>query len=536
MKTIRNIIILSALLVAVWACQEKVNPYNTDSGYGSIVLTLGSNDGLVLKTKTDPTPAEELADGLRFQNLLVLLVDNTGHVVNKYYKDDYADSGPMFDIIHFTGLLPSNYTAYAYANIDKTVWQSNTSSEQISYKEHEAANGADFNTLFLNRQLKEMTGSSEAPGTPATAMLLTGKKAIAVGLSTVNETMELRRPVVRFKVTVSNNTIYPVRIDNLSFSHFNPDKAYLIEHTDGNGLPVVPDGTTYQSLPAYNSASPQQVAARGETCVYSTYLYEGASTNPYKIFADMTLIRSANPSDNLEVSIGGRDFGPIDINTLNAMDEGESVNILLVNPQVNVRSGRLFCHISTDNYIAWESTGYANYDRLFGRVQAIYKQDHGVDAYTYNEYNGSTANGYSSWDGLTASSGSTTNIFEYSGARTNSNFFRRLSKSNGKFTIEGLAVNPATESNISNLTVEEGRRNGNSKITSNTDQYLVKFLNASGQALTSDVNFNSTDDNTKRITFFKFDQNSYNQDRQFILFGKYCTGGKLNRILSESHK
>ena len=149
MKTIRNIIILSALLVAVWACQEKVNPYNTDSGYGSIVLTLGSNDGLVLKTKTDPTPAEELADGLRFQNLLVLLVDNTGHVVNKYYKDDYADSGPMFDIIHFTGLLPSNYTAYAYANIDKTVWQSNTSSEQISYKEHEAANGADFNTLFL---------------------------------------------------------------------------------------------------------------------------------------------------------------------------------------------------------------------------------------------------------------------------------------------------------------------------------------------------------------------------------------------------
>ena len=50
----------------------------------------------------------------------------------------------------------------------------------------------------------------------------------------------------------------------------------------------------------------------------------------------------------------------------------------------------------------------------------------------------------------------------------------------------------------------------------------------------SDANWSKTVPN--KVSYLKFDAVSENQDRQFILFGKYCAGGLLNRLLSGSHR
>ena len=526
-------IFLSAALFAVMACQQELKPGDNPSGYGSIVLKLGSDNGVSFQTKSEES---ELLDGLRFTNVLVILTDNTNKVVGNGFHDGL--SNVTQDVITFSNILPGNYTAYAYANIDMTAWQNATTSEQIANKEKVIAVNTDFST-YLSRQLIELTGNS-TPANPTTSMLLTGKKSIAVGLTAAEETIDLKRPVVRFKVTVNNNTDYAVRIDNMSFSHFNPDKAFIIGQTDAQGLPVLPDGVSYRELPAYNTSSPVTVSAGADGVVYQTYLFENASPNTYKIFADMTLMRGSVPADYLEMSIGGREFGPIDYTTLNGMDEGESVDILLVNPQKSVRSGRIFKAISTDNHLAWESCGYDNSDRLFGRAQAIYNQISGVDSYTYTEYSWSNANGYAAWDGIEANDPvgndpSYDKKFDYAGARNT--YFHSLTKSEGKYSIQGLAIgNPTSGNSIDNLTLQKGSPNSEAqgKLTSNISSYLVKFLNDSGKQLTADVNWSS--DTPNKVSFLKFHDASDRQDRLFLVFGKYCTGGQLKRMLSESHK
>lgn len=533
MRKVFKYILLSVALFTVWACQQEIKPGDNPSGCGSIVLKLGSNNGLSLQTKSEQS---DLLDGLRFTNVLVILTDNTNKVVGNVFHDGL--SNVTQDVITFSNILPGNYTAYAYANIDMTAWQNTTTSEQIANKEKVIADNADFST-YINRELIELTGTG-TPANPTTSMLLTGKKSIAVGLTAAEETIDLKRPVVRFKVTVNNNTDYAVRIDNMSFSHFNPDKAFIIGQTDAQGLPVLPDGVSYRELPAYNTSSPVTVGAGADGVVYQTYLFENASPNTYKIFADMTLMRGSVPADYLEMSIGGRGFGPIDYTTLDGMDEGESVDILLVNPQKSVRSGRIFKAISTNNHLAWESCGYANSDRLFGRAQAIYNQISGADSYTYTEYSWSDANGYAAWDGIDAhapigDNPSYDKKFDYAGARNI--YFHSLTKTGGKYSIQGLAVGTTTSgTSIDNLTVEKGNPNNDqlNKLSSGVGSYLVKFKNSEGKQLTSDANWSATVPN--KVSYLKFDTASDNQDRLFVLFGKYCTGGQLKRMLSESHK
>ena len=541
MRTGKYILLLAAALLAC-ACQGVFRPENEFSGPGDIVLTLSSQDDISLETKTD---AEDLVDGLKFRNVLVILTDNNNIVVGKEYVEEEEVAGVVTPVttktITFNNLNPGSYIAYAYANIDQVQWQkSSESGERISTYYSGISIGDNF-TTYLNRELASLTAAgTDVPSSISSgdAMLLTGKLPIEVNLAAVSGTLELHRPVVRFNVIIDNSTDYDVRVDALSFSHFNPDKAYIIEHTDLNGVPVLPEGTTYRGMPAFSG--PVTVGDGAQETVYSKYIYENCSPNIYKIFASLTLLRSNNPSDYLEMALGERTFGPINFETLDAMDEGESVDVLLFNPQKNVRSGRLYCYLSSENRMVWESAGYQQYDKLFGRAQAIYNQVTGVDAYNYNSeasytYNNKT--GYSSWDGINAHDGSTGSTFDYANAR--STYFRTITKSGGLYSISGLATGNGvvSGSSIDNLTLSKGNPTGTplSKITEGVKSYLVRFLNSQGKTLVSEANYG--DGNTpNKVSYLKFDTASENQDRQFLLFGKYCSGGLLNRLLSGSNR
>ena len=544
MKSIRIILLLTVALLAC-ACQGVFEPENEFSGPGDIVLALSSQDNISLETKT---VAEDLADGLSFRNVLVILTDNNNIVVGKQYVEEEEVAGVVTPVttktITFNNLRPGGYIAYAYANIDQVQWQkSSESGERISTYYSGISVGDNFNT-YLSRELASLTtAGTDVPGSISSgdAMLLTGKLPIEVNLTSVSDTLELHRPVVRFNVIIDNTTDYDVRVDALSFSHFNPDKAYIIEHTDANGLPVLPAGTTYRGMPAFSG--PVTVGDGEETTVYSKFVYENESSNPYKIFATLTLLRNNNPSDYLEMSLGERDFGPINFETLDAMDEGESVDILLFNPQRSYRSGRLYYGIGTDHYLAWESAGYGAADALFGRAQAIYNElatdpISGDPGYTYTGYVYNNTNGYSAWDGVLANAPKQDAGFDYTGAR--SKYFNRLSKSGGKFTINGLAVKSNNDgqvstSSITGLTVEKGRytNDNKSKLTDGIESYLIKFKNSSGQNLVSDVNYSS---GVHKVSKLQFETANDHQGRQFIIYGKYCSGGLLNRLLSGSNR
>ena len=530
--SVSRFIFLCLVIFAAGACRKETEPVENPDGYGRIVLTLDSRKAsLSMQSK-----ATDLQEGNEFSNLLVIVTNQDGNVIDK--KDKTYGTDQTRDVISFDDLVPGNYHIYAYANYTATDWQQTG----ISTQEKTVAIGTSFSS-FLDRELASLTASgTDVPGNPASAMLLTGDVEVPVGLSTVPCELDLIRPVVRFKVTVYNHTPYPVKVKELRFSHFNPDKAYIIPHKTDDGLPDLPSGVTYRQLPAFDpSASGTTVAAEGEGIVYQTLLYESAYPGTHKIFATLMLDRSSDPGDldDLEIALGARDFGVIDYATLSAMDDGEQVDVLVMNPQKNVRSGRILAYISTENNLAWESAGYNSFNAYLARAQAIYEEQ---STFNYTGYSFSNANGYSGWDGLDASAGSEATSFSYTGKR--STYFHTLAKSGGVFSLSGLARQAGATTNntlgestiaLSDLIIDEGT-NTKSKCPSDIPGgTLVRFRrNNTTEYIYSDCLYANT---PNRLTFLRtYDGLKDNGDRQFVLFGKYCSGGLLKRILKENNK
>ena len=544
---------MAALFVC--SCEKEPAARSLSDGVGGISLRLDSGSAVRLETKTD---AEDLAEGLQFDNVLVILENSSHKVAGIVYKtypyvpgvDDIQDaegaSSVTEDVIHFDHLLPGTYSVYAYANIDATVWQDGAA--LISDGEKILSAGDDFSS-FADRELAGLTSAgNDVPGAPSTSMLLTGKvNSVPVGLNVVDTSIDLLRPVVRFRVTVRNHTGFPVTVEDLSFSNFNPDKAYLIDHRDASGVPVIPDGVTYRALPSYPilSGSPETIAAESEAVVYQTLVYENASPNKYKIFSTMSLDRSSESLSSLEFSLGARDFGVIDFATLDAMSDGESVDVLVINPRSATRSGRLYYGMG-DTGLAWESCGYNSFSKFFARAQAIYNEatSHAYEGFTYTGaasnqsglagWSGNSADGYLTSDTGTTGSGIT---FDYTGAR--SRYFRRLSKLGGIYTIDGLSVDGAGATSISGMQIQQGTNVSGKFAGDIANTQLVNFVNGSNtsQHLKSDCRYNDSNANNAKASRLIWEASGSNtQDHQFMLFGKYCSGGLLKRMLKDNNK
>ena len=553
MRKVRFILALIVLLSAAFACRKEQEPVDGIAGECSAVFRLSSRDAISLQTKTE---ADDLLDGLRFTNVLVILVDHSNNVVGNVYKEypyDPAASGNdpsqeevtgsslTDDVIHFEHLNPGNYTAYAYANIDAEAWQK--SGEVISGQEKVTTSG-DFSS-FLERELK-----ADNPVTPTaageTAMLLTGQAEVLVGLSVETHTIYLKRPVVRLRVYINNTTPYPVRLDDLQFSEFNADRAYIIGRSDENGVPSVPSGVTYGPLPAYPTASPVTAPQSGapgyleEYPVYETLLYENACPDPYKIFALLTL----DPTGlNRQMSLGEIVREPVNATTLNAMANGEQMDILLTNPRKQTRSARLYYGVSAEDNYAWESCGYEIYADLLNRIIAIFSESPSCyyEGYTYNG-TGSNQAGLAGWTGLAEDAplgppNGTTITFDYTGANSGSpkKYVRTLTRgSDGKFSIEGLST---TTTSLNNIEILQGGSNDNNRFAADLPRtFLVNLKNSSGKYLKSDSKYSESDvDKAKKSTLL-WDGTTTNQDHQFMLFREKTDGASLKRILKESHK
>lgn len=536
-------LLLTGTILTAASCRKEFMPEG--DGYCRIVLSLNSSHALRMETKT---VADDLLDGSRFSNLLVILTDNSGKVVSKFYKDDYA-SPQTQDEIEFDNLLPGNYHAYAYANIDATQWQQ-TGANVISSKEGALNAGNSF--TFIDRELLGLTTAGrDAPVSPVTSMLLTGKLDISVGLSVEEAELDLIRPVVRFKVTVRNNTPFPVSVDALSFSNFNPDRAYLLDHLNASGVPLVPDGVTYRELPAFDPSSLlATVASHDTSVVYTTYLYENVAPDTYKIFTTVTIDRSGESLDDLSLMIDGRTpFSSIDLAALNAMEDGESVDVLIVNPRKTTRAGRLFYGIGDTN-IAWESCGYQYFDDFRKRALAIYKES---SAHTYKGFKytgfGNNDSGLAKWTGNDGDApvmytDPSTNevVFNYSGAR--STHFKRLTKQGGKYSITGLTTDPPGGSSITDLRIVAGKIISGRFPDDIQARYLLQFIkdNTSdannGKYLKASSAYGASTLDAAKVCPLSWESAGQSEhDHQFVLFGYLNDqGAALKRILKENHK
>lgn len=543
MRKVRFILVLTLFLSAALACRKEQGPEDGIAGECSAVFRLSSRDAISLQTKTD---ADDLLDGLRFTNVLVILVDHSNNVVGNVYKE-YPYNPAADDVIHFEHLNPGNYTAYAYANIDAEAWQK--SGEVISGQEKVTTSG-DFSS-FLERELKAAN-----PVTPTvageTTMLLTGQAEVLVGLSVETHTVYLKRPVVRLRVYINNTTPYPVRLDDLQFSEFNADRAYLIGRSDDSGVPSVPAGVTYGPLPSYPilSASPETAPQSGapgyeeEYLVYETLLYENACPDPYKVFALLTL----DPADkNLQMSLGEMVFEPVSASTLNGMENGKQMDVLLIYPRKQTRSARLYYGVSAEDNYAWESCGYEVYSNLLNRVRDIFTESpsHSYFGYSYNGLAG-TNSGLAGWTGLEADAplgpapNGPTVTFNYTGANsgTPKKYVRTLTRgADGKFSFEGLSTSTTI---LTNMRIQQGSKiDGEKRFAKDLPgDCMINFIqDDSGLYLRSDCFYNSSDlDVTKKSRLVWQSYVNDKHDFQFMLFRQKRDGAPLKRILKESHK
>lgn len=307
--------LLAAALLGV-GCQ-RVDP--RAEGTGDLVLRFASGaEG----TKSSASPS--LADGDLFQNLLVIVADANGQVVQRKYIADVADKS--VETVSFEDLKVGPYLVFAYANITHGDWLA--AGQGVEAVEKTVATVDSTRTLAPLAQLS-------APDN-ATGMLLTGKKQVFVGASQNAGSVELCRPVVRFNVYVRNHTDRIVRLNSMSFSDFNARTASLLPRRGSDGERVVPT-VEYQPMPAFGYPSGIDIPAAtaqgtGEQLVYSQLLYENEAGIDYRLFANVT--REGNTKD-LKTQ-GARLLSYEEIASLG---EGMSVQVLMVNPTT---SGGLF--------------------------------------------------------------------------------------------------------------------------------------------------------------------------------------------------
>ena len=66
------------------------------------------------------------------------------------------------------------------------------------------------------------------------------------------------------------------------------------------------------------------------------------------------------------------------------------------------------------------------------------------------------------------------------------------------------------------------------------DANLVRFKRSDGKYIQANANWSSN--TPKKESVLMWQSGGTNQDRQFVLYGRYCAGAILRRILSDTHK
>lgn len=182
----------------------------------------------------------------------------------------------------FSNLDVGNYVLYAYANTQRALL-GEARDMLSSLVVGDVFDGSYYDALFatLSNRATPVVDDSHP-------MLLTASKPLAVGVENSSTSIDLMRPVVWFEVVLYNHSDYPMQIEDVSFSNFNPSTGYILPKEG-----ALPSSVVYRGLPLYSTYTggvDVSVAARSESCIYEAFLFEN---------------RAPSYTMNLAVKVGG---------------------------------------------------------------------------------------------------------------------------------------------------------------------------------------------------------------------------------------
>lgn len=252
-------IALFALLTAI-SCTHTETTLHSESGSLSVELNA------VAPTRAVTPGDGDIYTGGGMEDVTLVLVNSMGYISEIQRITNLTGNEQTVKKVTFVNLDVGNYMLYAYANTERSLLSEvRTMLNQLSVGS--AFDSARYDALFTTlRDRNTPVIDSSHP------LLLTAAKAVSIGVENSSTTIDMLRPVVWFEVRVYNHSDYPMLIDDISFSNFNPSTSYILPK-DG----TIPTSATYRSLPLYDTytgGSDITVAAATESCVYLTPLFE----------------------------------------------------------------------------------------------------------------------------------------------------------------------------------------------------------------------------------------------------------------------
>lgn len=260
MKWIKQIFV-SLLLCGVMGCsQVSSDDFLSEQGALSVVLNATA-------TTRATTPGDgNLYDGGGMEDVTLVLVNSMGRISEIQQITSLTGDDQRSKSVTFVNLDVGNYTLYAYANVERSLF-SEVREMLATLREGDTFDGRLYDALFsslANRATPTIDDSHP--------LLLTASKSVSVGVENSSTTIEMLRPIVKFEVCLFNHSTYPMLIDDVSFSNFNPSTGYILPK-DGQ----MPSSVTYRGLPLYSTytgGSDMVVPAMSDECVYQTALFE----------------------------------------------------------------------------------------------------------------------------------------------------------------------------------------------------------------------------------------------------------------------
>lgn len=213
------------------------------------------------------TPGDgDLFRGGGMEDLTLVLVNSMGRISEIQSLTSLSGEEQKIKSVTFVNLDVGNYQLYAYANVERSLFseaKSLLSGLQV---------GDTFDESYYDALFTALTARTAPVIDDSHPLLLTATKALSVGVENSSTSIDMIRPVVWFEVLLYNHSDYPMHIDDVSFSNFNPSTSYILPK--GGRIPT---SATYRALPLYDSytgGSDISVEAMTESCIYECALFE----------------------------------------------------------------------------------------------------------------------------------------------------------------------------------------------------------------------------------------------------------------------
>lgn len=273
-------------LLTAFGCTHSESIY---SGQGALTVSINATP---LTRATVPGDGDIYMGG-GMEDVTLVLVNSMGNISEIQHITALTGDEQKVKDVTFTNLDVGNYMLYAYANTERAL----LSEARTMLNALKAGDNFNSNTLFTT-----LTSRTTPVIDNSHPLLLTAEKAVSIGVENSSTTIDMLRPVVLFEVSLYNHSDFPMQIDDISFSNFNPSTSYILPK---NG--VIPTSTTYRALPLYDTytgGTDITVPASTEQCIYLTPLFENRAPSytmslTAKVDAGGTeTVTSINTTDN----------------------------------------------------------------------------------------------------------------------------------------------------------------------------------------------------------------------------------------------